>query len=497
MKKKIVILGLSVASVFLFSTAAFAAGWKQDDVGWWYQNEDGTYPQREWKWVDGNGDGVSECYYFDSDGYCMMNNVTPDGYVVNTSGAWIDKGVVQTQVGSQTQVSEYTDSNSGNTEQAQAENQTAVQTGKYSLTLTDHQTIGGKYDVGTTVPLTGIITSGGIIKDVTVELRTTYLGTRSKKKTYSVMSNQVNLADLDLGELDTRYLMQSGAGYAYIVKATNALGEEKQLIKEYFNMKYLRGENYSLDDFSPIEPSVIEGTDYRVHGVINANYPISSIYVTLKSMSGGETFVEKHIEPYTYSYDISSVADAFDFSELKEGKYKYHISATIGEHIVIFYDKCFEVKKDNSKSVEVYTVNASFDIRDDGSMVITNGTRPFQGRILNSAKSRVKQNYGKSHPYVVFSWKKDKSDKRINHVYAHSFGRVASVGNGSVTIEHENGYQTKYTGLKSDEIYAKQGVYVDENTTLGVIPENKTVSVYLYDESGEALNIKDYLDSDF
>lgn len=71
----------------------------------------------------------------------------------------------------------------GNTEQA--ENQTAVQTGEHSLTLTDHQTIGGKYDVGTTVPLTGIITSGGTIKDVTVELRTTYLGTRSKKKTYS------------------------------------------------------------------------------------------------------------------------------------------------------------------------------------------------------------------------------------------------------------------------------------------------------------------------
>ena len=495
MKKKLVILGFTVASVVLFSTTAFAGEWIHDGYGWWYRNEDGTYPQREWKWVDGNGDGVSECYYFDSDGYCMMNNVTPDGYVVNTSGAWIVKGVVQTQVGSQTQVSEYTDSNSGNTEQA--ENQTAVQTGEHSLTLTDHQTIGGKYDVGTTVPLTGIITSGGTIKDVTVELRTTYLGTRSKKKTYSVMSNQVNLADLDLGELDTRYLMQSGAGYAYIVKATNALGEEKQLIKDYFNMKYFREKTYSLDDFSPIEPSVIEGTDYRVHGVINANYPISSIYVTLKSMSGGETFVEKHIEPYTYSYDISSVADAFDFSELKEGKYKYYISATIGEYIVIFYDKCFEVKKDNSKSAEAYTVNASFDIRDDGSMVITNGTRPFQGRILNNAKIRVKQNYGKSHPYVVFSWKKDKSDKRINHVYAHSFGRVASVGNGSVTIEHENGYQTKYTGLKSDEIYVKQGIYVDKNTTLGVIPENKSVSVYLYDESGEALNIKDYLDSDF
>ena len=103
MKKKLVTLGLAVASVFMFSTTAFAAGWRQDNVGWWYQNDDGTYPQREWKWIDGNGDGVSECYYFDSNGYCMMNNVTPDGYVVNTSGAWIVKGVVQTQVSSQTQ----------------------------------------------------------------------------------------------------------------------------------------------------------------------------------------------------------------------------------------------------------------------------------------------------------------------------------------------------------------------------------------------------------
>ena len=103
MRKKIVTLGLAVASVFMFSTTAFAAGWRQDSVGWWYQNDDGTYPQREWKWIDGNGDGVSECYYFDSNGYCMMNNVTPEGYVVNTSGAWIVKGVVQTQVGGQTQ----------------------------------------------------------------------------------------------------------------------------------------------------------------------------------------------------------------------------------------------------------------------------------------------------------------------------------------------------------------------------------------------------------
>lgn len=97
MKKKLVTLGFTVVSIFMFSTTAFAAGWKQDNVGWWYQNENGTYPQKEWKWIDGNGDGVSECYYFNPSGYCMMNTVTPDGFSVNENGEWAVNGVVQTQ----------------------------------------------------------------------------------------------------------------------------------------------------------------------------------------------------------------------------------------------------------------------------------------------------------------------------------------------------------------------------------------------------------------
>lgn len=97
MGKKIAGIMLTCVVTILMTHPVFAAGWQKDNVGWWYQNDDGTYPMKEWKWLDGNGDGTAECYYFNPSGYCVMNAVTPDGYFVNADGAWIVNGVVQTQ----------------------------------------------------------------------------------------------------------------------------------------------------------------------------------------------------------------------------------------------------------------------------------------------------------------------------------------------------------------------------------------------------------------
>lgn len=75
----------------------FAAGWQQNATGWWWQNDDGSWPANSWQWLDGNGDGVAECYYFDGNGYMLANTTTPDGYTVNADGAWTVNGVVQTK----------------------------------------------------------------------------------------------------------------------------------------------------------------------------------------------------------------------------------------------------------------------------------------------------------------------------------------------------------------------------------------------------------------
>ena len=74
-----------------------AQGWHQDDKGRWYATNPiaSTWYSDGWHWVDGNGDGIAECYYFKSDGYVLTDAVTPDGYTVNSDGAWIVNGNVQ------------------------------------------------------------------------------------------------------------------------------------------------------------------------------------------------------------------------------------------------------------------------------------------------------------------------------------------------------------------------------------------------------------------
>ena len=42
----------------MMSISSYAGEWKQDNVGWWYQNDDGSYPTNSWQEIDGKQ------YYF-------------------------------------------------------------------------------------------------------------------------------------------------------------------------------------------------------------------------------------------------------------------------------------------------------------------------------------------------------------------------------------------------------------------------------------------------
>ena len=64
---------------------------------WWYDNGNGSYTNNGWQWIDGNGDGIAESYYFDNNGWLLTNTTTPDGYTVNADGAWVENGMVQSQ----------------------------------------------------------------------------------------------------------------------------------------------------------------------------------------------------------------------------------------------------------------------------------------------------------------------------------------------------------------------------------------------------------------
>lgn len=101
MKKKAVFTAATTATAMILATGitSLAAGWQQNAKGYWYgTNADNTtWYSNGWQWIDGNGDGVAECYYFDGNGYMLANTTTPDGYQVNASGAWVQNGHIQTK----------------------------------------------------------------------------------------------------------------------------------------------------------------------------------------------------------------------------------------------------------------------------------------------------------------------------------------------------------------------------------------------------------------
>ena len=77
---------------FDITISAFAGkpgSWRQAADGrWWFQCTDGTYPSNGWSMID------DIYYYFDSDGWMLANTITPDGYYVDASGAWVNtKGI--------------------------------------------------------------------------------------------------------------------------------------------------------------------------------------------------------------------------------------------------------------------------------------------------------------------------------------------------------------------------------------------------------------------
>lgn len=69
------------------SVTALAGQWRQDESGWWYQEDDGSFPKSCWKDVGGKQ------FYFNEDGYMLANTVTPDGYVIGGNGEQVKNNI--------------------------------------------------------------------------------------------------------------------------------------------------------------------------------------------------------------------------------------------------------------------------------------------------------------------------------------------------------------------------------------------------------------------
>lgn len=58
-------------------TGGNSAGWKQDDKGWWYQFENGSYPANTWEYLKWSGG--EDWFFFNDDGYMVTGWIKWDG----------------------------------------------------------------------------------------------------------------------------------------------------------------------------------------------------------------------------------------------------------------------------------------------------------------------------------------------------------------------------------------------------------------------------------
>lgn len=118
MKKRVFYLSVMLSGIMIIFPASFAhaKGWRQSQTippgeglsSWWYATgeangageDSGWYAGNplQWQWLDGNQDGIAECYAFNEAGWMFCNTETPDGYQVNEQGAWTVDGQVRTKL---------------------------------------------------------------------------------------------------------------------------------------------------------------------------------------------------------------------------------------------------------------------------------------------------------------------------------------------------------------------------------------------------------------
>lgn len=97
MKKKLsCIVFLALVMLVISISPIYAGNWKKDNKGWWYQENDGTYPKDDYKYVN------EQWYYFDQDGLShngwlelngkkyYLDPIT--GYMVSNETVKIDNG---------------------------------------------------------------------------------------------------------------------------------------------------------------------------------------------------------------------------------------------------------------------------------------------------------------------------------------------------------------------------------------------------------------------
>lgn len=90
---KIKTMFITAVLVIIFSIPAFSKNTlKNDEHGFWLEDEQGYYYANTWMWVDMINNGVYYHCYFGEHGYMLVNTVAPDGTQINELGQAVFNG---------------------------------------------------------------------------------------------------------------------------------------------------------------------------------------------------------------------------------------------------------------------------------------------------------------------------------------------------------------------------------------------------------------------
>lgn len=94
MKNLFLKLNICIFVFILFSLTfyknAYAIWGATEKGGIFWINQDFTFPRGEWKLIDDDNDGVGYYYYFNDNGFILIDDITPDYYIVDKFGRRID-----------------------------------------------------------------------------------------------------------------------------------------------------------------------------------------------------------------------------------------------------------------------------------------------------------------------------------------------------------------------------------------------------------------------
>ena len=497
---------------FCDESGAMISGWKDVDGQWYWFDQSGAMAT-DWREIDG------EWYYFDADG-TMATNRAIDGGWLDDSGAWhkdesnddedsrnyeqADSRDIEVAKDTGEAAQNSISSNIKNTT-VQDKNKTASQnqTTESTLSISNWMRVKNEYEMGTTIPITGVISSNYDITYVKLTYHPEYMLTEDYEREFTPNSKTFDLSAVDLSDFDTARIGNTLYNNRFELEARDASGKRIEAKTDYFKIVVTQDTIIDDSDFIKPDDEMMEGTDYRIEGVIRSNYPFTKVACSLRSKKDGDVIFSRISHPNSKEVDLwEEVGSQVDFSKLDPEPYQLVITVDSGDkNIYSIINKRIEIKK--APETILYSINAGFYDTDDGHQVRTDMDRHFSERILRNADERIVYNYNSVvRPYVLFSSEKSDYEEnlRINFVYAHSFGQVTDVDKekGVVTIRHENGMKTRYSNLDPKNLHVGKGGWVDENTVVGEITKNnpKRLKVELFDKNGGAMDITPYLNAD-